>query len=229
MFANQYWSEGFKVETEVIDQEQAPVRIRPSFLSEPSLDQVLYTGKAIRIIDTLLAEEAFKVKKPVGYASTVFNRIFESAEVSLNSLSSGLLDLEVPATSTTTTQSFAKADLDLGFPISISILDRQCPILSAINPTLAHSQSGDNSLYPSGTSPVENYTLEREKVDFQWQMESLLATSIEEQYKVANSLLKSIIFERCKLQWHLKGMAEFYFMMQGEIMHSYSTDIFTKV
>ncbi|KAG0041898.1 Gamma-tubulin complex component 5 [Gryganskiella cystojenkinii] len=226
LFANQYWSEGFKVETEHIEQREAPVRIRPSFLSETSLDQALYTGKAIRITDTLLAEEAFDVKKPVGYASSVFNKMFEGIGVSSDLSNSGPMDLEVP---TTTTTSFAKADLDFGFPKSISILDRQCPILSAINPTLAHSQNGGISLHAADSPSSENYTLEREEVDIQWRMESILSASIEEQYKSANSLLKSIIFTRCKLKWHLKGMAEFYFMMQGEIMHSYSTDIFTKI
>lgn len=186
-----------------------PSRIRPRFLSEASLDQILYTGKAVRIIDTLLAEEAFDVQKPIGYASTVFSRIFESTT------SSSMAFVPDP-----TSVSFTQKDFDLDFPRSISILDRQCPILSAINPTHhAHSMNGGD--------PIGDYSLE--EVDFQWRMEGVLATSIEEQYKTANSLLKSILFTRSRLQWHLKGMAEFYFMMQGEIMHSYSTDIFTKV
>lgn len=178
-------------------------------MSESSLDQILYTGKAIRIIDALLAEEAFDVQKPIGYASTVFSRIFESVN------SSSMDVVPVP-----TSESFSQKDFGLDFPRSISIMDRQCPILSAINPTL-HANSMNSG------DQLEDYSME--EADFQWRMESVLAASIEEQYKSANSLLKSILFTRSRLQWHLKGMAEFYFMMQGEIMHSYSTDIFTKV
>ncbi|GJJ70221.1 gamma-tubulin complex component 5 [Entomortierella parvispora] len=209
LFSIRYWSEGVKVETEAADQG-TPLRIRPSFLSETSLDQILYTGKATRIIDALLAEEAFDVQKPIGYASAVFSRIFESA------VSSSMDIVPVP-----TKESLTQKDFGLDFPRAISTLDRQCPILSAINPTPSHAHS------MNGGDPFEDYSLE--EVDFQWRMDSILAASIDEQYKSANTLLKSILFTRLRLQWHLKGMAEFYFMMQGEIMHSYSTDIFTKI
>ncbi|KAG0246847.1 Gamma-tubulin complex component 5 [Mortierella sp. GBA43] len=66
-------------------------------------------------------------------------------------------------------------------------------------------------------------------VGFKWRMEAQLAKAIEEQYLSTNIVLKSLLFNQSQLLWHLKGMGDFYFMMQGEVMHSFSTIIFRKM
>ncbi|KAG0250477.1 hypothetical protein BG011_008323 [Mortierella polycephala] len=144
LFSYNFWSEGYYIQTDIVDQIQgekngtATARIVPQFLSDTSLKQIMYVGKAIRIIHTL-----------------------QSPECSSNT--------------------------------------------------------------PSHTA---DYTL---AFDFAWRLEQELANAIEEQYQTTNSLLKSMQFTRSRLLWHLKGMSEFYFMMQGEVMHSFSTSIFNKM
>ncbi|KAF9933018.1 hypothetical protein BGZ65_004256, partial [Modicella reniformis] len=74
---------------------------------------------------------------------------------------------------------------------------------------------GDNNYTPS--------------IGFKWRMECGMAKAIEEQYISTNVVLKSLLSTQSRLLWHLKGMTEFYFMMQGEVMHSFSTRIFRKI
>lgn len=78
----------------------------------------------------------------------------------------------------------------------------------------------------NNVSPNTDYIA---SVGFKWRMEIELAKAIEDQYLSTNVVLKSLLFDQSQLLWHLKGMTEFYFMMQGEVMHSFSTNIFHKV
>lgn len=66
-------------------------------------------------------------------------------------------------------------------------------------------------------------------IDFESRVEIELQRSIEEQYVQANTLLKSALFTQSRLMWHLRGMAEFYFMLQGNAMHWFSAAMFSKV
>lgn len=66
-------------------------------------------------------------------------------------------------------------------------------------------------------------------MDFTWRMESELEKAIRDQYLSANTVLKSLLFTQSRLQWHLRGMSEFFFMMQGEVMHLFAASVFSKV
>lgn len=66
-------------------------------------------------------------------------------------------------------------------------------------------------------------------IDFESRVEIELQRAIEEQYVQANTLLKSVLFSQSYLLWHLRGMGEFYFMLQGSAMHWFSVAMFSKV
>lgn len=66
-------------------------------------------------------------------------------------------------------------------------------------------------------------------IDFESRVEIELKRSIEQQFVQANTLLKSVLFTQSRLMWHLRGMAEFYFMLQGNAMHWFSAAMFSKV
>lgn len=110
-----------------------------------------------------------------------------------------------------------KGEMDDYFPSCKHILTCQYPLLSEPRPVTRAAR--DVTL---NTDSITN-------ISFKSRMESELAKAIEEQYLCTNVLLKSLLFTQSRLLWHLKGMAEFYFMMQGEVMHSFSTSIFRKV
>lgn len=85
------------------------------------------------------------------------------------------------------------------------------------------------SLLFSDTTRTRNLSNSEGAIDFTWRMESELAKAIQFQYLSANTFLKSLLFTQSRLQWHLRGMAEFFFMMQGEVMHLFAANIFSKV
>ncbi|KAI8603982.1 Spc98 family-domain-containing protein [Dissophora ornata] len=204
LFSNNFWSDGYYIQTEISDQITATtssastVQISPCFLGETSMKQLMYTGKAIRIIQTLLDSEIGTMPTAENFASTVFGKIFAKA-----------ISKEKQDSNST-------ADMNKSFPNYRSILANQYP-LSLLSDSV-HS-TGD-------TSQSIDYT---PNISFKWIMDHELAQAIEGQYLATNSMLKSILFTRSRLLWHLQGMAEFYFMMQGEVMHSFSTTIFSKM
>ncbi|KAF9171395.1 hypothetical protein BGX20_007671 [Mortierella sp. AD010] len=153
------------------------------------------------------SEIVITMPKAENFASTTFARIFGKED------SNGASAVVPPSPS----------PMDREFPNYSSILAHQYPLPSSSSaaaplPSLVHS---------SGTPMfATDYT---NAFDIQWMMETELAKSIEEQYQSANLLLKSMLFTQSKLIWHLRGMAEFNFMMQGEVMHLFSTTIFEKM
>ncbi|KAF9399299.1 hypothetical protein BGX21_006481 [Mortierella sp. AD011] len=153
-----------------------------------------------------LYDNVITMPKAENFASTTFARIFGKED------SNGASAVVPPSPS----------PMDREFPNYSSILAHQYPLPSSSSaaaplPSLVHS---------SGTPMfATDYT---NAFDIQWMMETELAKSIEEQYQSANLLLKSMLFTQSKLIWHLRGMAEFNFMMQGEVMHLFSTTIFEK-
>ncbi|KAF9436996.1 hypothetical protein BGZ76_002306 [Entomortierella beljakovae] len=220
LFASNFWTEGYFVQTEFVEQaiddnesNMTTVQIIPCFLSELSLNQMIYTGKAIRIIQALSASEASNMYSSICYykivtmpkaekfASSTFSKIFGSPSSTMTDVS--------------TTPSFA---MDREFPNYGTILAYQHPLLRS-------ATKSSNLTYPNGDSIVD-YT---NTFDIQWKIESELAASIKEQYQTANTLLKTMLFTQSRLLWHLRGMAEFNFMMEGEAMHQFSTMIFTKM
>ncbi|KAF9181361.1 hypothetical protein BGZ50_005572 [Haplosporangium sp. Z 11] len=201
----QRYRKRYYIQTDIVDQIEgekngtATARIVPQFLSDTSLKQIMYIGKAIRIIHTLQSPEDIAVHQSPSFASTVFHRIFRK------DATTGILPNGSPSTGI----------LDRAFPNYTHIVAHQYPMTSTL-PLSAQCSSNT----PPHTA---DYTLE---FDFAWRLEQELAKAIEEQYQTTNSLLKSMQFTRSRLLWHLKGMSEFYFMMQGEVMHSFSTSIF---
>ncbi|KAF9208589.1 hypothetical protein BGZ49_008342 [Haplosporangium sp. Z 27] len=210
LFANEFWTDGCYVQTEIVEQsyndknsKMSTIQISPCFINDRTLSQLLYTGKAIRIIQALLASEIIAIPKAEDFASVTFTRIFGK-------------DFVYGSSVATPTSAFS---MDKEFPSYAPILAYQYPLSSS------SSSVSSTHVIESATSPIE-YT---NAFDFQWRMETELAKSIEEQYQSANSLLKSALFTQSNLLWHLNGMAEFNFMMQGEVMHLFSTTIFDKM
>lgn len=76
------------------------------------------------------------------------------------------------------------------------------------------------------TSTAVDYT---PTLDFMWRMHQALADATKNHYLATNTQLKAMLFTQSRLLWHLKGMSEFYFMMQGEVMHAFCTSLFNKV
>ena len=81
----------------------------------------------------------------------------------------------------------------------------------------------------SDTTRTRNHSNSDGAINLTWRMESELAKAIQSQYLSANTILKSLLFTQSRLQWHLRGMSEFFFMMQGEVMHLFAANIFSKV
>lgn len=106
--------------------------------------------------------------------------------------------------------------LQLDFPGYHTILGQQYPLTSL-------------SLLFSDTTRTRNLSSSDGAISFTWKMESELAKAIQLQYLSANTILKSLLFTQSRLQWHLEGMSEFFFMMQGEVMHLFAANIFSKV
>ncbi|KAF9288850.1 Gamma-tubulin complex component 5 [Mortierella alpina] len=76
------------------------------------------------------------------------------------------------------------------------------------------------------TSTAVDYT---PTLDFMWRMRQTLADATKNHYLATNTQLKAMLFTQSRLLWHLKGMSEFYFMMQGEVMHAFCTSLFNKM
>ncbi|KAG0367490.1 hypothetical protein BGZ54_003783 [Gamsiella multidivaricata] len=204
LFSSAFWSDGYHIRTEIVDHagdgsnSASTLQISPCFLTEVSLKQIIYTGKAVRITQALLATEVVPLPQIESFASSVFCKIFQKRA----SIGPGTSRLE---------NYFQR-----NFPRYEIILSHQYPLSST--PSSIHS-------IVEAPDPT-NYSA---TVGFKWRMEFELAKSIEEQYLAANSLLKSMLFTQSRLLWHLKGMTEFYFMMQGEVMHTFSATIFSKM
>ncbi|KAF9110625.1 hypothetical protein BGX27_006069 [Mortierella sp. AM989] len=210
LFASEFWTDGCYVQSEIVEQSTnvknsriSTAQILPCFLSKSSLDQMLYTGKAIRIVQALLASEIITMPMAEGFASTAYTRIFGKDS------STGTNAVMPPRVSS----------MDREFPNYNSILSYQYPLSSP-------------EILMSTAHPIENSFLDMDYTnafEYRWRMESELTRSIEEQYQYTNSLLKSMLFKQSLLLWHLKGMAEFNFMMQGEVMHLFSKTVFDKM
>ncbi|KAG0342034.1 hypothetical protein BG000_007227 [Podila horticola] len=98
----------------------------------------------------------------------------------------------------------------------------QYPLLSLL--------SGSHDLSEEERSHrVMNTEIDLWGVDFESRVKIELQSAIEEQYGQANTLLKSVLFTQSRLMWHLQGMAEFYFMLQGSTMHWFSAAMYSKM
>ncbi|KAF9288851.1 hypothetical protein BGZ68_010483 [Mortierella alpina] len=63
IFSSKFWTEGCCIRTDIMEaidgawDETSMVRISPRFIHDSTLDQIMYTGKAVRIIHTLQSSE----------------------------------------------------------------------------------------------------------------------------------------------------------------------------
>ncbi|KAG0197630.1 hypothetical protein BGX28_008864 [Mortierella sp. GBA30] len=193
LFSNEFWTEGCSIQTDIVDivdgdrAHTSTVQITPRFLNKETLTQILYTGKAIRIVQTSQSAE------PLGLASRLYDGIFKRS-------TSSVTQSELPLS----------GSLGDAFPNYGPIITHQYPMSSMRSVT---------------TSQRVEYT---PNIDFMWKMEQELQTAIKEHYLASNSQLKSMLFAQSQLLWHLRGMSEFYFMMQGEVMHAFCTSLFRK-
>ncbi|KAF9085372.1 Gamma-tubulin complex component 5 [Mortierella sp. AD031] len=209
LFSAEFWTNGYHIQAEIVvdnGDSNKPgtftAQISPRFLSEYSLKQLLYAGKAMQISLALKSFEA-SIPMATGFASTVSQRMFEgSTRISVMDGSS---------------QSIASIQaLEQEFPGYTAILEQQyplSPLLPLISDAIATSNLSDHSM----------------AIDLTWRMESELASAIQDQYLSTNTLLKSLLFTQSRLKWHLKGMSEFFFMMQGEVMHLFAATVFSKM
>ncbi|KAG0381092.1 hypothetical protein BGX24_011498 [Mortierella sp. AD032] len=205
LFSTQFWSDGYQVQAEIVTNDginttsgTSTAQISPCFVSDLSLKQLLYAGKAMQIT---LALKPFETSIPTatGFATLVSQRMFEECE------SKDFMDCSNEATTSTRA-------LEQDFPGYTSILGHQYS-LKPLPPLISDAAgAGDHS---------DNNAA----IGFTWRMESELARAIHDQYLLTNSLLKSLLFNQSRLQWHLKGMSEFFFMMQGEVMHLFAASM----
>ncbi|KAI1300529.1 hypothetical protein EDD11_006158 [Mortierella claussenii] len=205
----EFWSEGCYVQAEILDSaidgqnhKTSTSRISPCFLNDISLNQMVYTGKAIRIVQALLAVETAVVPGAQNFSSTTFNGIFGSH-----------LSVAEDKGLCSSSASYTR------YPNYSVILAHQYPLSLEASVSSEHTEP---TTFANAQDHISN-------IDFQWRLDRELAKSIEDQYLCTNALLKSMLFEQSRLLWHLKGMADFYFMMQGEVMHLFSTSIFGKM
>ncbi|KAG0320032.1 hypothetical protein BGZ99_004715 [Dissophora globulifera] len=210
LFSNGFWADWCYIQSEIVDNaaggagSTSTMKVSPCFLRDASLKQLIYTGKAIRVIQALRASEIERAPYAEGFASTVFRKIFRPSNSS---------HLDASTESAT--------DMNTSFLKYHSVLAHQYPLQPSPFIPLTDVSSTSSALSQEASFTVGS--------DFKWRMDSELAGAIEEQYLSTNALLKSMFSTQSQLLWHLKGMAEFYFMMQGEVMHSFSTDIFHKM
>ncbi|KAF9130711.1 hypothetical protein BGW39_002758 [Mortierella sp. 14UC] len=209
LFSTAFWSDGYQIQSEIVvddgknnTPDTSTAQISPCFVSDLSLQQLLYAGKAMQITLALKPFEA-SIPTATGFATAVSQRMFEEGEDSdFMDCSSGI--------------SISARTLEQDFPGYTSILGRQYPLKPP--PPLTSDATGA-SVLPDNTAVIE----------FTWRMESELARAIHDQYLMTNSLLKALLFSQSRLQWHLNGMSEFFFMMQGEVMHLFAANVFSKM
>ncbi|KAF9961376.1 Nucleotide-binding protein 2 [Mortierella alpina] len=101
-----------------------------------------------------------------------------------------------------------------------STLDQIIPIIQHQYPMSSMRSNTDTS------SQAVDYT---PTIDFMWRMHQALADATKDHYLATNTQLKAMLFHQSRLLWHLRGMSEFYFMMQGEVMHAFGTSLFNKM
>ena len=94
------------------------------------------------------------------------------------------------------------------------------------SPIILHQYPMSSMRSNTDTSHAVDYT---PTIDFMWRMRQALADATKEHYLTTNKQLKAMLFTQSRLLWHLRGMSEFYFMMQGEVMHAFCTSLFNKV
>ncbi|KAF9543310.1 hypothetical protein EC957_000971 [Mortierella hygrophila] len=208
LFSALFWSEGYQVQAEIATEDLAngktrtsTAQISPCFVPDLSLKQLLYAGKAMQIS---LALKSFETTMPtaIGFATSVSHCIFEESG------KSDAMDYINDAASTSA--------LHQDFPGYSAILGQQYP-LTPLSRLFGDTTRAKNLLNSDGA------------INFTWRMESELAKAIQFQYLSANTILKSLLFTQSRLQWHLRGMSEFFFMMQGEVMHLFAANIFSKM
>ncbi len=93
-------------------------------------------------------------------------------------------------------------------------------------PIILHQYPMSSMRSKTDTSHMVEYT---PTIDFMWRMHQAIADATTKHYLATNMQLKTMLFTDCRLLWHLRGMSEFYFMMQGEVMHAFCTSLFNKV
>ncbi|KAF9285288.1 hypothetical protein BGZ88_009593 [Linnemannia elongata] len=209
LFSTLFWSEGYQVQAEIITEDltngktrTSTAQVSPCFLPDLSLKQLLYAGKAMQIS---LALKSFETTIPTaeGFATSVCHCMFEESG---NRDAMDYIDEAAGSTPV----------LLQDFPGYSAILGQQYPLTPL-------------SLLFSDTTRTRNLSNSEGAIDCTWRMESELAKAIQFQYLSANTFLKSLLFTQSRLQWHLRGMAEFFFMMQGEVMHLFAANIFSKM
>ncbi|KAF9905279.1 hypothetical protein EC991_001879 [Linnemannia zychae] len=208
LFSTEFWSSGHQIEAEIVvddgktnKPDTSTAQISPCFVSDLSLQRLLYAGKAMQIILALKSFEA-SIPAATGFATAVSRRMFEDGGSGFINCSDG--------TSTSTWS------LEQDFPGFSNILGDQYPLMPL--PPLVNNVARTDVLLDN--SAVVGYT---------WRMESELAKAIQDQYMQINSLLKALLFSQSRLKWHLNGMSEFFFMMQGEAMHLFAASVFSKM
>ncbi|KAG0273071.1 hypothetical protein BGZ95_011120 [Linnemannia exigua] len=209
LFSTQFWSDGYQVQAEIVtgdgknaESDTSTVQVSPCFVSDLTLQQLLYAGKAMQITLALKAFEA-SIPTATGFATLVSQQMFEECE--------GRESMDCNNEATTSIRA-----LEQDFPGYTNILGHQYP-LTPLPPLI------------SNAAGAGNHTDNNSASGFIWRMESELAKAIHDQYLLSNSILKSLLFSQSRLQWHLKGMSEFFFMMQGEVMHLFAASVFSKM
>ncbi|KAF8933633.1 Gamma-tubulin complex component 5 [Haplosporangium gracile] len=209
IFSAQFWTDGYQIQAEIITEDLAngntrtsTAQISPCFVPDLSLKQLLYAGKAMQIS---LALKSFEISilTATGFATAVSQRMFEESR-------------DRDAMDYTNEVAASTSALQQDFPEYSTILERQYPLTPL------------SSLF-SDTTRTSNLSKSDAAINFTWRMESELAKAIQFQYLSANTILKSLLFSQSRLQWHLRGMSEFFFMMQGEVMHLFAANIFSKM
>ncbi|KAF9147744.1 hypothetical protein BG015_010575 [Linnemannia schmuckeri] len=209
LFSTQFWTDGCQIQAEIVTEHltngkthTSTAQISPCFISDLSLKQLLYAGKAMQIS---LALKSFETSIPIatGFATAVSQRMFEEND------NRDAMDYTNKTTDSTSA-------LQQDFPGYSTILARQYP-LTPLSPLF------------SNTTRTNNLSKSDAAINFTWRMESELAQAIQFQYLSANTILKSLLITQSRLQWHLRGMSEFFFMMQGEVMHLFAANIFYKM
>ncbi|KAG9071457.1 hypothetical protein KI688_005669 [Linnemannia hyalina] len=209
LFSTLFWSEGYQIQAEIATEDLAngktrtsTAQISPCFVPDLSLKQLLYAGKAMQIS---LALKTLETTMPtaIGFATSVSHCIFEESG---NSDAMDYID-DAAASTSALHQDFLRYS---------AILGQQYP-LTPLSRLFGDTTRTRNLLNSDGA------------ISFTWRMESELAKAIQFQYLSANTILKSLLFTQSRLQWHLRGMSEFFFMMQGEVMHLFAANIFSKM
>ncbi|KAG9322755.1 hypothetical protein KVV02_007015 [Mortierella alpina] len=202
IFSNKFWTEGCSIQTEIVEaidgtrDDTSTVQISPRFIDGPNLDQIMYTGKAVRIIHALQTSEGMAQRRFPPLALSVYNRIFNTT----------------PTTSSLPDQCMPSEGLVNSFPIYSPIILHQYPMSSMRSNT--------------DTSHAVDYT---PTIDFMWRVHQALADATKDHYLATNAQLKAMLFTQSRLLWHLRGMSEFHFMMQGEVMHAFCISLFNKM